>query len=199
MEKPSRQVILDAVQELLKEHGYKSMTMEAVAAKAGLGKGTIYLYFESKDDLALSCIDRMNRQLQEEMKAIARSSDPAEKKLETLLKERVLFRLKGVQGHKTGIDDLLFGLRTQLFERRDRYHHEEALLIAEVLIEGRTLGRFEVDEPYEVAQALITATNSLLPYSLSPRELVERIHVERSIDRLAPLLVKSVAKVQKSG
>lgn len=193
-EKPCYDAILDVADELLREHGYKRMTMDDVASGSGLGKGTLYLYFDSKEDLALSCIDRKNLLLREKLKAVARGPLGAPEKLEAMLKERVLLRLKLAQGHKTGFDDLLFALRQQLFERRDRYHHEEALLFAEVLVEGRTTGAFDIDEPYETAMALITATNSLMPYSLSPRELIERIQVERSIGRLAPMLVKSVMK-----
>ncbi len=192
IEKSTDEVILDVALGLLKEVGYKGMTMDEVAAGANLGKGTLYLRFKSKEDLALSCIDRTNRRLQERLKAIARGNLSPSGKLEAMLKERVLFRLQSAQGHKTGIDDLLFALRSQLFDRRDSYHRDEALLFAEVLIEGRTVGEFELDEPYETAFALLTATNSLMPYSLSPRDLIERVKVEQSIGRLAPMLVKSV-------
>jgi len=43
--------ILEAAQQVFVEHGLAAATMEQVAAAAGLSKGTLYLYFHSKDEL----------------------------------------------------------------------------------------------------------------------------------------------------
>jgi AcrR family transcriptional regulator len=53
-----RNTILDATDRLLARHGYRGMTMEELAREAGVGKGTLYLHFSSKEDVALSSIDR---------------------------------------------------------------------------------------------------------------------------------------------
>ncbi|MFE1959376.1 TetR/AcrR family transcriptional regulator [Streptomyces sp. NPDC059479] len=45
------QRILDAARELLLRHGPRGFSMAEVAALAGVGKGTVYLYWESKEDL----------------------------------------------------------------------------------------------------------------------------------------------------
>jgi TetR/AcrR family transcriptional repressor of multidrug resistance operon len=46
-----RQCILEATAELIAEHGLQSCPMSAVARQAGCGAGTIYRYFETKDEL----------------------------------------------------------------------------------------------------------------------------------------------------
>ena len=46
-----RDQLLDAAQQLLLAHGLKATTVADVAAAAGVAKGTVYLYFTSKDDL----------------------------------------------------------------------------------------------------------------------------------------------------
>ena len=45
--------IIAAADTLLRQFGYDAMTMQAVAAEAGLGKGTLYLYFPSREVLIL--------------------------------------------------------------------------------------------------------------------------------------------------
>lgn len=40
--------ILDAAAELLVHHGYRKVTVEDVAARAGIGKGTVYLHWRAK-------------------------------------------------------------------------------------------------------------------------------------------------------
>ena len=44
------------------------------------------------------------------------------------------------------------------------------------------------------ARALLTATNSLLPYSLSPRELGERDALEQQTARIVDLLVAGLCR-----
>jgi TetR/AcrR family transcriptional regulator, cholesterol catabolism regulator len=54
-----RQAILDAGLELWSETSYGDFTMNAVAEKAGVVKGTLYLYFETKEQLFLALISEM--------------------------------------------------------------------------------------------------------------------------------------------
>src|SRR6476620_9983467 len=46
-----REQLLDAAQRVLLERGLRSATVAEVADAAGVAKGTMYLYYESKDDL----------------------------------------------------------------------------------------------------------------------------------------------------
>jgi AcrR family transcriptional regulator len=50
--------ILDATMRLLNDRGYTKTTMSGVAKEAGIGRGTVYWHFESKDDLFYALIDR---------------------------------------------------------------------------------------------------------------------------------------------
>lgn len=43
--------VLDAALEVFCEKGFAAARMEDIAAKAGVAKGTLYLYFPSKDDI----------------------------------------------------------------------------------------------------------------------------------------------------
>lgn len=51
--------ILDAALDLFGEVGYEGMTVEAVAARAGVGKATIYRRWSNKDDLIIAAIQEM--------------------------------------------------------------------------------------------------------------------------------------------
>ena len=51
--------ILTAAEILLRQSGYDSMTMQAVATAAGLAKGTLYLYFTSRESLVLAVYFRL--------------------------------------------------------------------------------------------------------------------------------------------
>ncbi len=53
----SHQAILDATFELAVSKGYGKLTIEAIAAKAGVGKQTIYRWWPSKGAIALEAIN----------------------------------------------------------------------------------------------------------------------------------------------
>ncbi|WP_433295569.1 TetR/AcrR family transcriptional regulator [Pseudonocardia sp. CA-142604] len=53
----SHQAILAATRELLEEVGYYRLTVEGVAARAGVGKTTVYRWWPSKSALVLEAVD----------------------------------------------------------------------------------------------------------------------------------------------
>lgn len=54
-----KDAILAAAEILLRQLGHGAMTMQAVATKAGLGKGTLYLYFSSREILVFGVYGRL--------------------------------------------------------------------------------------------------------------------------------------------
>ncbi len=54
-----RAEILDAAAKVFAEKGFSRSTMKDVADAADIAEGTIYNYFESKDDLLISLIDKL--------------------------------------------------------------------------------------------------------------------------------------------
>jgi TetR/AcrR family fatty acid metabolism transcriptional regulator len=57
-----RALILTAAQEVFAERGFHSAKVEAIAERAGVAKGTVYLYFSSKKDILTGLIeDRIGR------------------------------------------------------------------------------------------------------------------------------------------
>jgi AcrR family transcriptional regulator len=184
-----RDLILDAADRLLARYGYQKMTIDDLAREVGIGKGTVYLHFSSKEDVALSRIDRVIDRLKAELKIIsARDEDPVSR-LRAMLMVRVIYRFDSVQHYTESVNHVLAAIRPALLERRRNYFEDEARIIAEVLREGRRRGDFFFKDAMSTARALLTATNSLLPYSLSPSELGKREDLERQTGLIVDLLV----------
>ncbi|HEV2704638.1 MAG TPA: TetR/AcrR family transcriptional regulator [Pyrinomonadaceae bacterium] len=189
-----REAILDAVDRLLARYGYRKMTMDDIAHEVGIGKGTIYLHFASKEEVTLSHVDRIVERLKERLWALARSEADVSVRLRQMLLTRVLFRFDSVQHYTQSLNDLLAALRPTLLARRARYFEEEARVFAEVLNEGQRTGVFLFRDAIETAFALLHATNSLLPYSLSTTELGEREEIKEKTEQIAELLLNGLLR-----
>jgi AcrR family transcriptional regulator len=184
-----RDLILDAADRLLARYGYRKMTIDDLAREVGIGKGTIYLHFSSKEDVALSRIDRLIERLKVKLKEIARSDEEPVASLKSMLMLRVIYRFDSVQHYTESLNQVMAAIRPALLERRKHYFEAEARIIAEVLKEGRRAGDFFFKDAMATARALLAATNSLLPYSLSVRELGARDSVEDQTRRIVDLLI----------
>jgi AcrR family transcriptional regulator len=55
----SRQQIIDAAFELFAETGYQKTSIAAISKKAGISKGLIYHYFESKEDVLIGIFEML--------------------------------------------------------------------------------------------------------------------------------------------
>jgi AcrR family transcriptional regulator len=187
-----REAILDAVDVLLGRYGYKKMTIEDVAREAKIGKGTVYLYFESKEELVLSHIDRIVRRVMDDLNSIAGEDANIYDRLERMLVLRVMKRCEAVQHYTQSLNELLTGIREQLLARRRQHFEAEAAVFRTLL--ARELGASE-QQAVELAKSIIAATNSYLPYSLTVKELGTKPSLLRSVTTTSELLVKGIEAI----
>ncbi|MEV0162560.1 TetR family transcriptional regulator [Nonomuraea fuscirosea] len=73
----SRQAILDAARELVSEVGYAKLTIEAIAARAGVGKQTIYRWWPSKGAVVLDAFLALSEAGPERSMALPDTGDVA--------------------------------------------------------------------------------------------------------------------------
>lgn len=55
--KDKEDTILNAAFEVFRENGFTNATMKDIAVRAGLGKGTLYEYFQNKEDLFIRVVN----------------------------------------------------------------------------------------------------------------------------------------------
>ncbi len=189
-----RDAILDAAEALLARHGFQKATMDALAQEAGIGKGSTYLHFPSKEHVFLATVDRIADRLLARARAVADSPAPASERIRRILIDRALFRFDSVGAYRQGLDGLFAALRPTLLERRLGYFEQEARILADVLRAGHDTGELAVEDAVETARALVLATNALLPHALSASELGRRADVARDAERIVNLLLQGLLR-----
>lgn len=186
--------LLDAADRLMGREGYAKMTVESLAREIGIGKGSVYLLYPSKREIALACIDRNAARVRERLAELAVSEETATIRLRAMLHERVMIRFDYAQAHSESLDALLAAFRTELLERRWRQFAMEARQVAEVIEQGIQAREFRPQPALSIAESLITATNSLLPFSLSASELGKRSTVAARVDRIIMVMLVGLGR-----
>lgn len=88
--------ILDAAHTLMLEKGYAAMTMDDLAARAGITKPTLYRYFSSKETIAVQALVRLIRRGREHLAQID-SKLPAIERIEQTI--RWVLHARYIEGH----------------------------------------------------------------------------------------------------
>ncbi len=192
--KTTKDAILDATDKLLAKYGYKKMTIDDLAQEVGIGKGSVYLHFSSKEEIAITHIERMISRMTDKLRNIAATNVKPGERLRLMLIERVLYRFDSVQNYKRSLDEMLSYVRTPLLERRKQWFNEEARIFAGVIEEGQKSQIFASGDAFDIALTLMSATNSLLPYSLSTIELSDRADLVSRTEKTAKLLIKGMSR-----
>ncbi|NCC71611.1 TetR/AcrR family transcriptional regulator, partial [bacterium] len=83
------QIIIKKAKELFSEVGYKSTTMELLADRCNMGKGTLYLYFKSKEDVLKSIIEQLIGTIEEKVRNIEKLNISFSEQISMLLTEMI--------------------------------------------------------------------------------------------------------------
>lgn len=155
-----RALILDAALDLFRNYGFRRTSMEDIARAANVAKGTLYLYFKSKDELFEALARRLAELVEANLKAAATRDLDAEAKILALFEAKLGFLYRWVLSspHAAELIDSKVKLPATIFETADRTFRAS---VARVLRDGVQRGEFDVKAAgltlENAADTLITA------------------------------------------
>ena len=92
IEKNDKEIrILEAAQALFGRYGLKKTSIEEIAKSAGLGKGTVYLYFRSKEEIFEAVVLGFGKALTEKLRTEIELVHTHSEKLEKYILTRLHF------------------------------------------------------------------------------------------------------------
>ncbi|MBC8102252.1 MAG: TetR/AcrR family transcriptional regulator, partial [Cytophagales bacterium] len=132
----TRRAILEAARTRFLHYSYKKTTIDEIAQDAGVGKGTVYLYFDSKEDVLLTIAKGVKRNITEQMQAIAASLATPEEKLRRMMLAMVLSVHDACMGAAHGIELVDETMQPKIAQCAQNEQDAQMALLARVLEEG---------------------------------------------------------------
>lgn len=173
-----KELIMDAMQELMNTSSAQAISVSDIAQKAGIGKGSIYYYFSSKNDIIDAVIERSYSRVLDESKELAAASD-----INAFQKMEIIYH---------GCLDASSELRRQesigtfIEQQETAFIHQKFAriiisklkpILADIIRQGITEGTICCEYPEEIAQIVlmvltITLDNNLIPLQPDEMELI---------------------------
>ncbi len=171
--------IFETAWELITEKGYHETTISHIAKAAGIGKGTIYEYFASKEELVASMvIHNLETQRQKTLEKLGKAVS-AEDKLR-IMGEADIEGALGLMRTMKLLQTLKSFDHCQVKEEVFELMRERYLLVEEIMREGMTQGVFDLENPRHGAMLFLGTMNNTLmsnhfggSLSIDPQEVLE--------------------------
>ncbi|MGH2495798.1 MAG: TetR/AcrR family transcriptional regulator [Ktedonobacteraceae bacterium] len=194
------ELILQAAEEVLAEKGYFETSVDEIAAKVGIAKGTVYLHFPSKEDLVVAILERNTRALVELVEVTAAAAHSNREKLEAILqvvyggffdpRKRQIMQLPYAVMNGSELRRVFVEKKGCMKEAWSRL----AALIASILEDGKVEGEFDNTIPTPV---MLSAFFSLMsPRSFEHLNENNQMPADEFVKHLARFYFKGIAVVQ---
>jgi TetR/AcrR family fatty acid metabolism transcriptional regulator len=160
--------ILDAAGRLFGTRRFHEVRMEDIAAEAGVGKGTLYRYFQDKEELYLKLLERASVDFTQRVHDAVRQVAGVRDRLVALV--RTIIAYHDEQPHILELiqrAELLRGLGADFpwqAARNDLFH-----LATELLETGRARGEFVVRDPETTMLLLMGGLRGIIRFGKRPR------------------------------
>ena len=169
-----RAAIRAAARDLFRRFGVKKTSMREIAQAAGVAVGTLYLYFPSKDDLVLACVELFEERHRLAAEELLRAELSAAEKLRRYMLQRFRASEETRRGSPFARELTAAVLRVD----PDRLHDAgQAMLhvIGAILSEGQERGELHPESVSGDAEVFLVSCawffpNALTPLSREPRE-----------------------------
>jgi AcrR family transcriptional regulator len=176
-----RRRILDEARHLLVRDGYRNLSMRRLARAIGYSATSIYLHFESKDDLFHALIDEGMKRLHMRLREAVEAAAGPRACLEALCRAFARFGLDNPEYY-----DVMFLQRPEAMERYPPAKYRRARrnldLVQDLLRRGAEQDRFHLPEdPLVAASSLWASLHGTVSLLLS-RRVDARVEVEALVE-----------------
>ena len=187
--KETKDLIFRTAKKLFAKNGLTDTTMDDVAKEAHIGKGTIYHYFESKEQVYTLIIEQDMDEVKKELEKLVAAESTPDKKLAAYIMGRMklMSRFSGFyQMFKKDYIDYYAYIR----KAYEKYQDFETGNISQFVKDGVDKGIFQVEDQAFVSFVIVQSIKGL-EYQLAMEKPEE---VERKVGILLKMLMNGIVK-----
>lgn len=151
-----RQLIVTTARKIFIENGFMPSSMEDVAKLSGMGKASIYHYFESKDALFHAVIDFEVEDMSTHILDKVKSGKSASEKLQLYIEAKFQRMRERFQDMKKFKMPLMQDLGDKYFVIMSKFGQRETEMLTGILVHGITTGEFKQIDPLKISQIMVT-------------------------------------------
>ncbi len=197
----SRRRILDAARTVFFRDGFMTANLDEVAHRAGVAKGTLYRYFDSKAELYVAVLaeggmifeQRMRETLDESLSASDQIRATGRFYFDHWMRNREYFQIFWAIENQAVIGELPSGV----LEEVTRLWESSLRIVAETVSEGVEHGEFMPCDPWEVANILWTIANGLIQTETSAtRRRIRRRPLEETFVDAIELVLRGLTRAE---
>ena len=184
--------ILGAAEEIFALHGFEYARIQEIARQAGVAEGTVYEYFENKEDLLLSTLKHRLADHLDRLDQLFEVRTPL-RKLRRFIRYHFSTYLEQTSFVK---NFLLHGLFNQRFYHSPVYpvFKQYVGLLGQILGEGKSQGVFRHDADDQIFENLFVGAFLLITLRWIFMSDAPGINQLREIDQVVDLLTRAVIK-----
>jgi len=198
-----RKSIITAAKQAFSEKGFMAATMDGIAQGCDLAKGTLYLYFKSKEDLYVSIMVEGAAILRKDLVKIADLSLPADRLLGELLRTYYNFYEKNREYFRIMFLSTQPDLRERVPDELLKSCADEARVciqvVSDVIEKGIESGVFRKVHPWTSAIVLWSTVNGIvMHYEEGPlyRDEILRLPLQEMLREALDLALNSLTSAR---
>lgn len=187
-----RRNIALSCRELLLEQGINSLTISHIAQTAGVGKGTIYEYFENKEDIVFEIITTFIADHEKKLLALLDESITTKEKLFHFfyfLFEDELAR-KHLKVYKEFLAISLTNEPEEMLIFSEECREKFTMILDQIIEAGRTSGEIEKSIPISTSSLALFTTGLVVDSRLTSCDIKKEIQL--FLDMILPSVEKGV-------
>ena len=150
-----RKELFDASVHLFLEKGFNETSMREIAEAAGVGKSTLYDYFESKDEILISYFENELQKITTRAQKIAEQDLSATEKLRQIMQMHLSYLVENKQFYlKLTLESQRLAIQSQQRIQTSRHVYQD--LLRGLVEEGVLTGEFRDINPLFAARSIFT-------------------------------------------
>ena len=185
-----RAQVIAAARERFTKHGLAGTTMDGIAQAAGVAKGTVYLYYKSKEDIFRQILEEDLQNLQDDTVPLISGPGAIEDKLRRYFLGVLSFFDRKRDFCEHALFEMGYEVRKKALQRFEVVFRLQVQAWETLLAEAQRAGQIDVVDPHATATIIVGTASGMAKHRLRGWETAP---VDEAATQAARMLWKGLA------